>query len=143
MLMWNFNSYEDIDAQTWASWGVDYLKYDNCFNEGQSGTANISYERYAKMSTALNNTGRPILYSMCNWGQDHPWDWAMTIANSYRSTGDVFDTFDRPDVRCPCEVRAGELEADTGVSQYANHGDLTYWKKKAPIASILASIVVS
>ena len=45
----------------------DYLKYDNCYNAGQSGTQLISYNRYDAMSKALNATGRPILYSMCNW----------------------------------------------------------------------------
>lgn len=41
--------YEEIDAKTWASWGVDYLKYDNCFNEGRSGTPKLSFDRYKKM----------------------------------------------------------------------------------------------
>lgn len=95
--------HEQVDASTFASWGVDYLKYDNCFNGGQSGTANISFARYERMSRALNATGRNILYSMCNWGQDHPWDWAYSIANSWRVSGDIYDKFDRPDVRCPCE----------------------------------------
>ena len=69
--------HEEIDAQTYASWGVDYLKYDNCYNEGRAGTPMISYERYANMSRALNATGRPILYSMCNWGEDGPWNFAV------------------------------------------------------------------
>lgn len=94
--------YEDVDAKTFASWGVDYLKYDNCYNEGQEGTEQLSYARYKKMSDALNATGRPILYSMCNWGSDRPWNWAQTIANSWRATGDITDSFDAPDVRCPC-----------------------------------------
>ncbi|KAK3178491.1 hypothetical protein OEA41_000627 [Lepraria neglecta] len=93
---------EKQDAQTFADWGVDYLKYDNCYNEGQEGTALITYTRYKAMSDALNATGRPILYSMCNWGQDNPWNWAQTIANSWRMSGDVYDSFDRPDARCPC-----------------------------------------
>ncbi len=38
--------YEDVDAKTWASWGVDYLKYDNCYNEGQAGNQLISQTRY-------------------------------------------------------------------------------------------------
>ncbi|KAF2765422.1 glycoside hydrolase [Teratosphaeria nubilosa] len=99
--------YEYIDAQTFASWNVDYLKYDNCYNLGQSGTANISFGRYDIMSVALNQTGREILYGMCNWGQDSPWDWAYSIANSWRATGDIYDSFDRPDVRCPCEEKMG------------------------------------
>jgi alpha-galactosidase len=55
------------------------------------------------MSTALNATGRPILFSICNWGEDYPWLWASTIANSWRMSGDIWDTFDKYDVRCPCE----------------------------------------
>ncbi|KZF25420.1 glycoside hydrolase family 27 protein [Xylona heveae TC161] len=94
--------HEDVDAKTFASWGVDYLKYDNCFNEGQSGTPLITYNRYKKMSVALNSTGRPILYSMCNWGEDYPWKWAETVANSWRISGDIGDSFQRPDARCPC-----------------------------------------
>ncbi|KAI0361839.1 alpha-galactosidase [Trametes cingulata] len=94
--------HEEIDAQTYASWGVDYLKYDNCFNEGRAGTPKISYDRYANMSRALNATGRPILYSMCNWGEDGPWNFAVDIANSWRISGDIHDDFDRFDDRCPC-----------------------------------------
>ncbi|TDL22842.1 alpha-galactosidase/alpha-n-acetylgalactosaminidase [Rickenella mellea] len=94
--------HEQIDAQTFASWGVDYLKYDNCFNEGQSGTPLITYTRYKAMATALNATGRPTLYSICNWGEDYPWKWAQTVGNSWRMSGDIFDTFDKPDARCPC-----------------------------------------
>ena len=110
---------EKQDAQTFADWGVDYLKYDNCYNQGQEGTALITHNRYKAMSDALKATGsilgfcieymlislgRPILYSMCNWGQDHPWDWAQTIANSWRMSGDVYDSFDRADPRCPCDT---------------------------------------
>ncbi len=54
------------------------------------------------MTTALNETGKQIFYSMCNWGEDWPWLFAPTIANSYRVTGDIYDSFDRPDARCPC-----------------------------------------
>ncbi|KAI9754610.1 MAG: GTP cyclohydrolase II [Chaenotheca gracillima] len=99
--------YEEQDAKTFASWGVDYLKYDNCYNEGQSGTPQITYNRYKKMGDALNATGRPILYSLCNWGEDYPWKWAQTISNSWRMSGDVFDYFDRADPRCPCSGDEG------------------------------------
>ncbi|KAF2098346.1 alpha-galactosidase/alpha-n-acetylgalactosaminidase [Rhizodiscina lignyota] len=95
--------HEEIDAQTWASWGVDYLKYDNCNNDGQMGTAQATASRYKVMQRALNATGRPILYSMCNWGDDAVWVWGSTVANSWRMAGDVFDMFDRPDPRCPCD----------------------------------------
>ncbi|KAH7321917.1 glycoside hydrolase family 27 protein [Rhexocercosporidium sp. MPI-PUGE-AT-0058] len=95
--------YEEVDAKTWAEWGVDYLKYDNCYNEGQAGDQKISEARYATMAKALNATGRPILYSLCNWGEDYPWNWGATIANSWRTSGDVFDYWDTHDARCPCE----------------------------------------
>lgn len=72
---------ESQDAKTFASWGVDYLKYDNCYNGGQEGNAQITYNRYKVMSDALNATGRPILYSLCNWGTDYPWNWAQTMVN--------------------------------------------------------------
>ncbi|TCD67535.1 hypothetical protein EIP91_012289 [Steccherinum ochraceum] len=94
--------FEEIDAKTYAEWEIDYLKYDNCFNEGRSGTPKISFDRYANMSNALNATGRPILFSLCNWGEDGPWNFAPTIANSWRISGDIMDSFDRFDERCPC-----------------------------------------
>lgn len=55
--------YEKEDADSYAEWGVDYLKYDNCFNEGI-----FPWKRYLPMRDALNATGRPIYFSMCEWG---------------------------------------------------------------------------
>lgn len=83
--------YETIDARTFASWGVDYLKYDNCYNEGESGTPQISYNRYNVMSKALNATGRPIFYSLCNWGEDGPWKVRkMDTVQTCRANADSF-----------------------------------------------------
>ncbi|MBE7180132.1 MAG: glycoside hydrolase family 27 protein [Terriglobus roseus] len=64
--------YEEKDADLFAEWDVDYLKYDNCFNQGQSGTPKLSFDRYNVMSKALNQTGRDIVYAMCSWGTNHP-----------------------------------------------------------------------
>lgn len=89
-------------------------RYDNCYSEGEYGNPNISFARYDKMSNALNATGRQILYGMCNWGQDQPWQWANTIANSFRVTGDIYDQFDRPDPRCPCVEKEGYFCQFTG-----------------------------
>ncbi|KAI8914385.1 glycoside hydrolase [Gorgonomyces haynaldii] len=94
--------YEDIDAKMYAAWGFDYLKYDNCYSEGRFGTPKLSYDRYKAMTVALNNTGRPILYAICNWGEDGPWNFAPTIANSWRISGDIEDRFEGYDDRCPC-----------------------------------------
>lgn len=99
--------YETQDAEFFASQGVDYLKYDNCYNLGQSGTKQVSFNRYNVMSQALNKTGRPILYALCNWGDDEPYDWAYSISNSYRMSGDIYDSFTRPDSRCPCTETIG------------------------------------
>ncbi|KAK9313080.1 glycoside hydrolase superfamily [Lipomyces starkeyi] len=99
--------YEEQDAKTFASWDVDYLKYDNCFNEGLSGSPKITAERFRTMKDALKSTGRSILYAMCNWGEDYPWKWAHTTANSWRMSGDIYDSFDRPDPHCPCTGEEG------------------------------------
>lgn len=62
---------ERRDAALWASWGIDYLKYDNCGDHrGQNGQ-----QRYTAMRDALAATGRPIVYSLCNWGQESVWTW--------------------------------------------------------------------
>ncbi|MCJ1442405.1 MAG: hypothetical protein MMC23_002899 [Stictis urceolatum] len=123
---------EEIDAKTFASWGVDYLKYDNCYNGGQEGTPAISYARYNTMSQALNKTGRPILYSMCNWGSDQPWAWAQTMANSWRMSGDVTDNFSRPDPRCPC---TGDEEGQICVLPGFHCSILNIMNKQARIVS--------
>ncbi|KAK5046593.1 hypothetical protein LTR84_007354 [Exophiala bonariae] len=95
--------HEDQDAETWASWDVDYLKYDNCYHRGRFGYPEISFNRYNKMAKALNSTGRPILYSLCSWGEDYVHTWGMSIANSWRVSGDIYDHFNRPDTLCSCD----------------------------------------
>ncbi|PVF94198.1 glycoside hydrolase [Serendipita vermifera] len=94
--------YEEIDAKTWKEWGIDYVKYDNCYNEGQAGYDLISYNRYAKMSKALNETGRPMVYAMCNWGEDGTWNWAARTLGECRETSWT-QSYDAYDDRCPCE----------------------------------------
>ena len=76
--------YEDIDARTYANWTVDYLKYDNCYSGPKS-----PQERYTAMRDALNKTGRPIFYALCEWGIDDPATWAPKVGNSWRTTGDI------------------------------------------------------
>ncbi|GAA4640157.1 NPCBM/NEW2 domain-containing protein [Actinoallomurus vinaceus] len=80
--------HEQQDAKLWASWGVDYLKYDNCNNQGVDAV-----KRYTAMRDALAATGRPILFSMCEWGENKPWTWAKDVGNSWRTTGDIFDNY--------------------------------------------------
>ena len=80
--------YEDKDATTYKNWGVDYLKYVNCYNQNIS-----SRESYLKMKSALNKTGRPIFYSICQGGEEKVATWAKDVGNSWRTTGDISDSW--------------------------------------------------
>ncbi|OWM77506.1 hypothetical protein CDL15_Pgr016904 [Punica granatum] len=81
--------HEDQDARTFAEWGVDYLKYDNCYHDGSK-----PQQRYSRMSSALLKAGRPILYSICEWGEEDPARWAGRFGNAWRTTGDIKDNWD-------------------------------------------------
>jgi alpha-galactosidase len=81
--------HEAIDARTYAEWGVDYLKYDWCNTEGQD-----TRDSYARMGRELRATGRPIVFSICEWGSTRPWLWAPGIGQLWRSTGDIQDCWD-------------------------------------------------
>ena len=93
----SFGYYKE-DAQTFADWGVSYLKYDNCFaadcklpNCGNDASSTIA--RYTAMSNALNRTGKPILFSMCEWGDADPGMWGPAVSNSWRTTADISDVW--------------------------------------------------
>lgn len=81
-------NHENDDAGLFASWGVDYLKYDNCFNLGIKPE-----KRYPPMRDALNSSRRTIFYSICEWGVDDPALWAGNVGNSWRTTDDINDTW--------------------------------------------------
>lgn len=81
--------FETVDAQTYAEWGISYLKYDNC------NSLFLKPElRYPPMVTALNATGHALFFSMCEWGVDQPYEWAPYLANSWRTTLDIMDTYE-------------------------------------------------
>ena len=81
--------HEFEDAKQFAEWGVDYLKYDYCNFPKSADTKNA----YLTMAMALRNSGRDILFAACNWGVENPSQWMRSHgANTYRSTGDIFDT---------------------------------------------------
>ncbi|KAL4450177.1 hypothetical protein ABPG77_010846 [Micractinium sp. CCAP 211/92] len=82
--------YEEVDAQTWASWGVDLLKYDNCNYDAADWDP---VPRYSAMRDALNATGRPVVFSLCNWGDLRPWLWGDKVGHSWRTTGDISPTW--------------------------------------------------
>ena len=78
--------YEFQDARQYAAWGVDYLKYDWCNHSTQNSEAS-----YATMRDALLKSGRPIVFSICEWGSTKPWLWAKDVGNLWRATGDIVD----------------------------------------------------
>ncbi|MEV0126104.1 NPCBM/NEW2 domain-containing protein [Streptomyces sp. NPDC050703] len=84
--------HERSDAQQFAEWGIDYLKYDNCNNQGVDAK-----QRYTAMRDALKaaseTTGRPIVYSICEWGENKPWEWAADVGHLWRTTGDISDNW--------------------------------------------------
>ena len=83
--------HEFVDAETCASWDVDFLKYDYCYH---SPILHGKY-LYRRMGLALENCGRDILFSACSWGADETHEWIKeTGASMWRSTGDIFDTWD-------------------------------------------------
>jgi alpha-galactosidase len=86
--------HEYQDALTYARWGVDYLKYDWC----STGDRNAQ-EGYAVMADALRQSGREIVFSICEWGTAKPWLWAKNIGNLWRTTGDIFDSYSKKDAK--------------------------------------------
>ncbi|HEY2298951.1 MAG TPA: NPCBM/NEW2 domain-containing protein [Jatrophihabitans sp.] len=84
--------HEQTDANDFAAWGVDYLKYDNCNNQSDGSLADYK-ARYTAMRDALANTGRPIVYSLCEWGVNNPATWAGDLGNLWRTTGDISDNW--------------------------------------------------
>lgn len=111
--------YEYQDAMTYASWGVDYLKYDWCNTEGLNAEG-----AYMTMRDALYAAGRPIVFSICEWGDNDPWLWAEEVGHLWRTTGDIYNCWD-------CEYDHGSwsswgvlkiLDMRKGIRQYAGPG---------------------
>lgn len=108
--------YQFQDTRQYAEWGVDYLKYDWCYNEDQDAKA-----AYKTMSDALKECGRPIIFSICEWGENKPWEWAKGIGHLWRTTPDIRDCFD-------CTLNWGGLgvlqilDKQVGLEKYAGPG---------------------
>jgi alpha-galactosidase len=108
--------YQFQDARQYAAWGVDYLKYDWCNEEGQNASA-----AYKTMHDALQECGRPIVFSICEWGDNKPWEWGKGIGHLWRTTADIRDCFD-------CTINWGGLgvlqilDKQAGLEEYAGPG---------------------
>ncbi|MBF4518002.1 glycoside hydrolase family 27 protein [Flavobacterium sp. ANB] len=81
--------YEYQDARFYAKLGIDFLKYDWCNTKGITAP-----EAYTTMSNALKTAGRPIVFSLCEWGDNQPWEWGKPIGNLWRISGDIYPCFD-------------------------------------------------
>src|SRR4051812_42101046 len=108
--------YEFQDARQYAAWGVDYLKYDWCNHSTQDSQAS-----YTLMRDALAKSGRPIVFSICEWGSTKPWLWAGNVGNLWRSTGDIINKWDGK------EKWGGNgvvqiLDLEDGLESYAGPG---------------------
>lgn len=77
--------YEYQDARLYASFDIDYLKFDWCYTDGINAK-----EAYKTMSKALKTAGRPIIFSLCEWGGNKPWLWAADVGHLWRTTGDIY-----------------------------------------------------
>jgi alpha-galactosidase len=84
--------YEYQDARFYTSLNIDFLKYDWCNTEGINAK-----EAYTTMSNALKTAGKPIVFSLCEWGDNQPWNWGKPIGNLWRISGDISPCFDCED----------------------------------------------
>lgn len=112
--------YEFQDALAYAKWGVDFLKHDWCNSDGQN-----AQESYTLMRDALFAAGRPIVFSICEWGVNKPWEWAGDVGHLWRTTGDIRNNWDIPDAK-EGKVWAGgviiNLDMQQGLEKYAGPG---------------------
>lgn len=111
------HGYEYQDARTYASWGVDYLKYDWCNTSTQERR-----ESYLLMSDALQNSGRKIVFSICEWGSGRPWEWGRAAGgNLWRTTGDIWDSWESGPVHWQQGLKA-VIDQQADLSAYAGPG---------------------
>ncbi|MBV4359629.1 glycoside hydrolase family 27 protein [Pinibacter aurantiacus] len=111
--------YEYNDARLYASWGVDYLKFDWCNSDGINAK-----EAYTTMSKALTATKRPIVFSLCEWGGNKPWEWAANVGHLWRTTGDIYNCFEgihnQGTWNANCVMKIVDLQKD--LRQYSGPG---------------------
>jgi len=100
--------HEYQDARTYARWGVDYYKEDWC----NTGTQDAK-SSYSNMRDALFAAGRPIVFSLCEWGSNKPWEWAGEVGHLWRTTGDIVDTWN---------IMIGIFDQEKGLAKYAGPG---------------------
>jgi alpha-galactosidase len=110
-------NHEEIDASTYAEWGVDYLKYDACGEKGDHSDK----ELYYKMSKALKETGRPILYEVCIFYSNDTHLWGAEIADMWRTGGDIVK-YIKTNPEVTCKNWYENLNQVIGKEDYAGNG---------------------
>ncbi len=112
--------YEETDARTFASWDVDFLKYDYCHAPDDRQSA---VRLYTAMGRALAATGRPIVFSVCEWGQRRPWLWtAAAGGHLWRTSYDLIDRWETPTDSNAGNGILTNLDATAQVAAYAGPG---------------------
>lgn len=109
--------YEKQDARSYASWGVDYLKYDWCHHSFLN-----SKKQYTKMRDALYEAGRPVVFSICEWGTTKPWKWGKDVGHLWRTTRDITDCWDCSKYLGYLDGVMKILDQQVGLEQYAGPG---------------------
>ncbi|PTS97955.1 alpha-galactosidase [Pedobacter sp. HMWF019] len=112
--------FEEQDAKIFASWGIDYLKYDYC---GAPSDAETAKHRYKTMADALRKSGREIAFGICEWGDRKPWLWAAEAGGQlWRTTGDVRDKWKRRSEKEGGEGILDIIDVNAGLDRYAGIG---------------------
>ncbi|MCX8161238.1 MAG: NPCBM/NEW2 domain-containing protein [Candidatus Saccharicenans sp.] len=102
-------NHEEQDIMTYAKWGYDYVKIDWCYCEGKD--PRVAYKKFGE---AMAKAPRDIVFSICNWGRENPWEWGESVGgNLWRTTGDITDTW---------ASMAGIGFGQAGLSKYAGPG---------------------
>jgi alpha-galactosidase len=112
--------YEFQDAISYANFGVDFLKLDWCNSDGQNAV-----ESYSLMRDALYAAGRPVVFSLCEWGLSKPWEWATNVGHLWRTTGDIRNNWNIPDAKegkCWAGGVVINLDMQQGLEKYAGPG---------------------
>ncbi len=138
-------SHEAIDAHTYSEWDVDYVKVDWCHTEGMDPK-----EAYSIFGKALAKCNRDIVFSICNWGVNKPWEWGADVrGNLWRTTGDITDTWasvqhiataqnplhphakpghwNDPDMLVIGKLGWGPEIRDTGLTPNQQYCHMSYW----------------
>ncbi len=109
--------HEAIDARDYASWGVDYVKFDYCAMDRAAKRPRYYYER---MRDALNATGRPMIFSICSWGIDNVHTWGREVGHSWRTGRDLFAVWDEHTARKVLKLPGFLQSVTTAIEQQAD-----------------------